>query len=461
MMVKTIDRHVPKIEVQEVIRHVPKIEVQVQERVIEHPQIHHVEKIVEVPQTVVQVVNRHVPKVHVQEILKHVPKIDVQVQERIIEVPQVQVVEKLVEVPQVQIQEVVKHVPKAIVQEVIRHVPKVEIQTVERTVEVPHVQTVEKVVEVPRVHVQEIVKHVKVPVIETREVIVEVPCVQVQEKIVEHPDIHVQEVTRHVPKIVEVQEIVKNVSKVDWNASSISGGSIEAPTLPPSTPANAHASSSVQMGAAASPANSVATATGSLSMCPGFQKTGRGPNAAAPTIMLPPDAMEASRIRPTIASDDDNSVFEVPADMVLVTSPPASSSTCPNCGNTLMQDSFFCRRCGHKLHDESRTVNNISRPLGTTEATQRAFQPMAAFSNSCPSACPTTTSTACPTACLSACPTGVPSAFLRPGNSIHGVGAPYAGASLQPAMKHGCNHIPVALPPADLHGAGCCRPCFR
>jgi len=150
-----------------------------------------------------------------------------------------------VEVPQVHVQEVIRHVTKTVVQEVVRHVPKIEMQIQERVVEVPHISTVEKIVEVPKVHVQEIVKHVTKHVFETRERIVEVPCVQVQERIVEHPEIHVQEVTKHVPKVVEVQEIVKNVQKVDWAGASpksigtgtmTGGGSLEAPTLPPSTP---------------------------------------------------------------------------------------------------------------------------------------------------------------------------------------------------------------------------------
>lgn len=79
----------------------------------------------------------------------------------------------------------------------------------------------------------------KKPVIETREKIVEIPCVQVQERVVEHPEIHVQEVTKRVPKVMEVQEIVKNVQRVDWtgtDTSMLSGGSVEAPTLPPCTP---------------------------------------------------------------------------------------------------------------------------------------------------------------------------------------------------------------------------------
>eukprot|EP00913_Durusdinium_trenchii_P013803 g12962.t1 len=80
---------------------------------------------------------------------------------------------------------------------------------------------------------------VKKPVIETREKIVEIPCVQVQERVVEHPEIHVQEVTKHIPKVMEVQEIVRNRQRVDWSGtdtSAISGASIEAPTLPPATP---------------------------------------------------------------------------------------------------------------------------------------------------------------------------------------------------------------------------------
>jgi len=128
------------------------------------------------------------------------------------------------------VQEVIKNVPKTVFQEVVHEVPKIEIQVQERIVEVPHVQVVERTVEVPKVQVQEVVKHVKKPVVEVRENIVDVPCVQVRERVVELPEVHVQEVTRHVPKVVEVQEIVKNVQKVGYEPSVTS----RAPTVPSS-----------------------------------------------------------------------------------------------------------------------------------------------------------------------------------------------------------------------------------
>merc|ERR1740121_2311865 len=88
--------------------------------------------------------------------------------------------------------------------------------------------------------------HVPKHIVETRETIIDIPVIQVKERVVEHPEIHVNEVTRHVPKVVEVQEVVKNVTKVDWqgqaNAASLVG-SMEAPataaTLPPASPGSA------------------------------------------------------------------------------------------------------------------------------------------------------------------------------------------------------------------------------
>merc|ERR1719229_556420 len=88
----------------------------------------------------------------------------------------------------------------------------------------------EKMVEVPRIEVQEVIKHVPKHIVETRETIVEIPCIQVQERIVEHPEVHINEVTKHVPKVVEVQEVVKNVTKVDWqgvNGSSTMSTSLD------------------------------------------------------------------------------------------------------------------------------------------------------------------------------------------------------------------------------------------
>ncbi|CAE8582857.1 unnamed protein product [Polarella glacialis] len=313
-MVQVVDKHVSKMVIQEVVKHVPKINVQVQERIIEHPEVHVVEKLVEVPQTVVQVVDRHVSKMVIQEVVKHVPKINVQVQERIVEHPEIHMVEKLVEVPQTVVQVVDRHVPKVHIQEVVKHVPKIQVQIQERIIEVPQVQVVERLVEVPQVHIQTVLKHVPklhiqevvkhvakavpkvviqevlrhVPkhVIETREIIVEVPCVQVKERIVEHPQIHVQEVTRHVPKVVEVQEIVRNVSKVDWgdaDASMMSNATFDAPTLPPSTPAGS------RMGSL----NPTVPGPGT----PASHSVRNFP-IEAPSFRLPDHAVEASLIRP-------------------------------------------------------------------------------------------------------------------------------------------------------------------
>ena len=63
---------------------------------------------------------------------------------------------------------------------------------------------------VPTIQVQEIIRHVMKPVIETRENIIEIP---VKVRVMDLPEIHVNEVTRHVPKVEEVQEVFKNVTK--------------------------------------------------------------------------------------------------------------------------------------------------------------------------------------------------------------------------------------------------------
>ncbi|CAE7365451.1 AHNAK, partial [Symbiodinium sp. CCMP2592] len=328
-VVQTVDRHVPKIQVQEIVKHVPKIDVRVEERIIEVPQIQHVEKVVEVPQTVVQEVVRHVPKVHVQEVVRHVPKIDVQIQEKVIEVPQVQVVEKIIEVPQTQVHEVVKHVPKLQVQEVVRHVPKVDVQVRERVVEVPHVRTVEKIVEVPKVQVQEVIRHVTVPKIETRERIVEVPCVQVQEKVVEHPEIRVQEVTKHVPKVVEVQELVRNRQRLDWTGADVSmvtaGGSLAASTLPPPTPG--------------------AVNTRYYPVDGGVSPSARSATTVDFGMMATPQS--------TMGAPVEASVIEVPANLVSISG--GGSHGAPmnaaygGYGGALPPDAAYCNGCGNQV----------------------------------------------------------------------------------------------------------------
>eukprot|EP00438_Fugacium_kawagutii_P012530 Skav208190 [mRNA] locus=scaffold2530:512154:516298:- [translate_table: standard] len=229
-----------------------------QEKIIEVPQVQVVEKIIEVPQKQaergtgeacelevrhcgwssagyqVHEVIKHVPKLQIQEVVRHV---EVQVQERIVEVPHIQTIEK---VPKVQIQEVVRHEPSSDVRSELLQDGS-ELLCGQET-------AASAATAVGPLLLETVPAKVKKPVIETREKIVEIPCVQAA--VAAHGGCccgvttwdaveatkNCLEVIKEIPKVMEVQEIVKTVQRVDWtgetlacaDVSAMSGGSLEA-----------------------------------------------------------------------------------------------------------------------------------------------------------------------------------------------------------------------------------------
>lgn len=216
-------------DVQEHVREVEVPEVHVQDHIEEV--VHtftHEELLQQQRPTHVELIREELDPQY-RESVKEVEKPVYVAREVAVEVPHVVNQEVIVEVPQVKIVDLIREVPKVIYRKTPKHVKKPVYQVRERQVEVAHSLTREQIQEVPRVEqaelirqipgpmqIQEVVKEVSKHEVEFRHVLEDVPHVEVQEQIVEVPEVEIREIIKQVPKI-EIEYIEKRVPKLEIN----------------------------------------------------------------------------------------------------------------------------------------------------------------------------------------------------------------------------------------------------
>ncbi|CAL1129635.1 unnamed protein product [Cladocopium goreaui] len=368
------------------------------EKIVEVPQVIYEERPIEVPELIHVEAVTQVPRPHVQFVKKEVPKVVLQPQERIVEVPLTLTQERPVEVPQVHVAELMVQAPSLV--EFV--VPKIIVQAEEKIVEVPQVFYEECLKHVPQVQVAEVIKEVPhyqkqvvqkhVPkIVETKvvEKVVPVPVNLVRETAVEVPQVVQHEVIRQKASGAMQQRIIqtgwqyqrsaRKEEVVSGIAEAQQGGIYDAPVASVrrvSLPTNEVEVSAVITEQSVSHEAPVVT---TVNLKPGmFAQTQVAPapvttygtaivgtmgtgTAAAPSTFR---AAQACPCRTAWGTGDVSASAAATSGAAASTmrTTRAEATACANCGNVLMPDSSFCRKCG-----AARSVPGAPDPFLVTE----------------------------------------------------------------------------------------------